>query len=178
MRMRWNWWLLAVTLGALAVAVVLAVYALRIPARTPTQPPATFRSWQVTLCYPDFKASRLVRFSLTIAATSEERVVEELVGRLKAPETPDLSPALPSETRLLSVRREGNVLVLDLNDAFVNPEFWQGSDVAHLRLQALVHTLCSLPNTHAIRLLVNGQVPEALGGHEEVSEPIQPDPTL
>jgi spore germination protein GerM len=79
---------------------------------------------------------------------------------------------------LLSVRREGDILVLDVSDEFTQPEFWQGSDVAHLRLQALVHTLTSLPQIRAVQILVNGQIPEALGGHEELSETIEPDPTL
>ena len=134
--------------------------------------------WQVTLCYPDLKASKLVKLSLSIGATSMERVVSELFERLKSPDSPDLSPAVPAKANLLSVRREGDILVLDVSDEFTRPEFWQGSDVAHLRLQSLVHTLTSLPNVRAVRILVNGQVPEALGGHEELSEPVEPDPTL
>ncbi|MFA0784558.1 GerMN domain-containing protein, partial [Fervidibacter sacchari] len=109
---------------------------------------------------------------------SMERVVSELFERLKSPDSPDLSPAVPAKAKLLSVRREGDILVLDVSDEFTRPEFWQGSDVAHLRLQALVHTLTSLPNVRAVRILVNGQVPEALSGHEELSEPVEPDPTL
>ena len=161
------------------VAFVLAFFAMRASKRPAQQnQTTTMQVWQVTLCYPDLKASRLVKLSLSIGATSMERVVSELFERLKSPDSPDLSPAIPAGAKLLSVRREGDILVLDVSDEFTQPEFWQGSDVAHLRLQALVHTLTSLPNVRAVRILVNGQVPEALGGHEELSEPVEPDPTL
>lgn len=161
------------------VAFVLAFFAMRASKRPAQQnQTTTMQVWQVTLCYPDLKASRLVKLSLSIGATSMERVVSELFERLKSPDSPDLSPAIPAGAKLLSVRREGDILVLDVSDEFTRPEFWQGSDVAHLRLQALVHTLTSLPNVRAVRILVNGQVPEALSGHEELSEPVEPDPTL
>jgi len=169
---------LLAAVAVLAVAALLAIYAFRKPAKPPDQVRKELESWQVNLCYPDLKASRLVRVSISVGATSEERLIEELLERLKRPETPDLSPALPPGTRLLSVQRKGDVLVLNLSGEFAQPDFWQGSDVAHLRLQAIVYTLTSLPNTRAVQFLVNSQVPDALGGHEELSEPVEPDPSL
>ncbi|MFA0734791.1 MAG: hypothetical protein OGMRLDGQ_001291 [Candidatus Fervidibacter sp.] len=171
--------ILLVAFAVVLVALVLAFFAMRASKRPVQQNQATtMQVWQVTLCYPDLKASKLVKLSLSVGATSMERVVSEIFERLKSPDSPDLSPAVPAGAKLLSVRREGDILVLDVSNEFTLPEFWQGSDVAHLRLQALVHTLTSLPQIRAVRILVNGQIPEALGGHEELSEPIEPDPTL
>jgi spore germination protein GerM len=169
---------LLAALAVLIVAILLTIYAFQMPTRTVKPLQESLKSWQANLCYPDLKASRLVRMSISVGAASEERVVEELLERLKHPETPDLSPALPPKTKLLSVQREGDILILNLSREFTQPDFWQGSDVAHLRLQAIVYTLTSLPNTRAVKILVNGQIPEALGGHEELSEPIEPDPSL
>lgn len=162
----------------LAIAILLAIYAFQKPQKQDEPSQGVLKIWQVTLCYPDLKASRLVRVSISVSASSEKRLIEELLERLKQPEMPDLSPALPPNTRLLSVQREGEILVLNLSEEFTQPDFWQGSDVAHLRLQALVHTLTSLPNIRAVRFLVNAQTPEALGGHEELSEAIEPDLSL
>ncbi|MCS7185321.1 MAG: GerMN domain-containing protein [Armatimonadetes bacterium] len=170
--------ILLVALAVLAIAILLAIYAFQKPTKPVEPSQETMRVWQVTLCYPDLKSSRLVRMAISVSAASEKRVVEELLERLKYPETQDLSPALPPETKLLSVQREGDILVLNLSEEFTKPEFWQGSDVAHLRLQALVYTLTSLPNTRAVQFLVNSQVPEALGGHEELSAAVEPDPSL
>jgi spore germination protein GerM len=171
--------ILLVAFAVVLVALVLAFFAMRASKRPVQQNQATtMQVWQVTLCYPDLKASKLVKLSLSVGATSMERVVSEIFERLKSPDSPDLSPAIPAGAKLLSVRREGDILVLDVSNEFTLPEFWQGSDVAHLRLQALVHTLTSLPQIRAVQILVNGQIPEALGGHEELSEPIEPDPTL
>jgi len=177
--MRQEFKILLAAFVAVLVAVVLAFFAMRTSKQPAQQNQATtMQVWQVTLFYPDLKASKLVKLSLSIGATSMERVVSEIFERLKSPESPDLSPAIPAGAKLLSVRRDGDILVLDVSNEFTQPEFWQGSDVAHLRLQALVHTLTSLPQIRAVRILVNGQVPEALGGHEELSEPVEPDPTL
>jgi spore germination protein GerM len=171
--------ILLAAFAVVLVALVLAFFAMRASKRPVQQNQATtMQVWQVTLCYPDLKASKLVKLSLSVGATSMERVVSEIFERLKSPDSPDLSPAIPAGAKLLSVRREGDILVLDVSNEFTQPEFWQGSDVAHLRLQALVHTLTSLPQIRAVQILVNGQIPEALGGHEELSEPIEPDPTL
>jgi germination protein M len=171
--------ILLVAFAVVLVALVLAFFAMRASKRPVQQNQATtMQVWQVTLCYPDLKASKLVKLSLSVGATSMERVVSEIFERLKSPDSPDLSPAVPAGAKLLSVRREGDILVLDVSNEFTQPEFWQGSDVAHLRLQALVHTLTSLPQIRAVQILVNGQIPETLGGHEELSEPIEPDPTL
>jgi len=171
--------ILLVAFAVVLVALVLAFFAMRASKRPVQQNQATtMQVWQVTLCYPDLKASKLVKLSLSVGATSMERVVSEIFERLKSPDSPDLSPAIPAGAKLLSVRQEGDILVLDVSDEFTQPEFWQGSDVAHLRLQALVHTLTSLPQIRAVQILVDGQIPEALGGHEELSEPIEPDPTL
>jgi spore germination protein GerM len=171
--------ILLVAFAVVLVALLLAFFAMRASKRPVQQNQATtMQVWQVTLCYPDLKASKLVKLSLSVGATSMERVVSEIFERLKSPDSPDLSPAVPAGAKLLSVRREGDILVLDVSNEFTQPEFWQGSDVAHLRLQALVHTLTSLPQIRAVQILVNGQIPEALGGHEELSEPIEPDPTL
>ncbi len=170
--------ILLIAIAVLTVAVLLAIYAFQKPMR-PTEPSqGALKVWQVDLCYPDLKASRLVKMSVSVSAASEKRLIEELLERLKNPEMSDLSPALPPKTKLLSAHWEGEILVLNLSEEFANPDFWQGSDVAHLRLQAIVHTLTSLPNTRAVKFLVNNQVPEALGGHEELSEPIEPDSSL
>lgn len=169
--------LLAAVLAVL-VASLMALYSLRAPMRTAEKTQTELQSWQVTLCFPNLKESRLEKVTVTVGASSLERVVLELFERLKSPDSPDLSPAVPPNARLLSVKQEGNTLVLNVSGEFSQADFWQGSDVAHLRLQAIVHTLSSLPDIRSVRILVNGQVPEALGGHEELSEPIEPDPTL
>ncbi len=171
-------WILIAALAVVVVALLLAIWNFKMPKPDKKPTPTEMKQWQVTVCYPDLKASKLVRLTISIGAASEERVVHEIFERLKLPEGNELSPAVPQKAKLLSVEREGDVLVLNVSSDFTEPQFWQGSDVAHLRLQAIVHSLTSLPKTRAVKILVNGQVPEALGGHEELSEPIEPDPSL
>ncbi len=176
--MKQGLWILLAAFLAVIIALVLAIWSFKMPPRIGDAKKLEIKQWQVTICYPDLKASRLVRTTISIGAALEEKVVAEIFESLKSPEKSELSPAIPQGTNLLSVRREGDILVLDFSSEFTESQFWQGSDVAHLRLQAIVRSFTSLPNTRAVKILVNGQVPEALGGHEELSEPIEPDPTL
>lgn len=133
---------------------------------------------QAVLCYPDLQHDRLVRQPTVFGGLSKQQVVTEIVVRLQSPNTPSLEPALPPNARLRAVRWEGTTVVLDFDGGLTDPSFWQGSEVAHLRLQALVHSLTSLPQVRRVRLTVNGQPVETLGGHEEISEPLEPDPNL
>ncbi|MCS7265326.1 MAG: GerMN domain-containing protein [Armatimonadetes bacterium] len=176
--MKQGLWILVIAVLVVVVALILGIWSIRTPIKVEKTKPSIVKQWQVTLCYPDLKASKLVKFTMSVGAASEERIANEIFERLKSPEGGELSPAIPKGAKLISVKREGDVLVLDVSSEFTEPQFWQGTDVAHLRLQAIVHSLTSLPNTRAIKILVDGQVPEALGGHEELSEPVEPDPTL
>lgn len=167
-----------------AVAIALGMFVAMQRSLTPTRyPPVADASsiemtFQAVLCYPDFEHDRLVCQPAVFTGLSKQQVVTEIVARLQSPDTPGLEPALPPNARLRSVRWEGTTVVLDFDRGLTDHSFWQGSEVAHLRLQALVHSLTSLPQVRRVRLLVDGQTIETLGGHEEISEPLEPDPTL
>jgi hypothetical protein len=167
---------IAAVLIALILFVVMHFSLSRQP--PPSEENAADATFQVVLCYPDLKNDRLVREPMVFSGMSRRRVVEEIVRRLQSPERVGVDPALPPSARLQGVQWEGTMLVLDFDAGLTEPNFWQGSEVAHLRLQALVHSLASLPQVQRVKLTVNGQPPEPLGGHEEVSEPLTPDPSL
>ena len=77
--MRQEFKILLAAFVAVLVAVVLAFFAMRTSKQPAQQNQvATMQVWQVTLFYPDLKASKLVKLSLSIGATSMERVVSEI----------------------------------------------------------------------------------------------------
>ncbi|GBC97783.1 hypothetical protein HRbin17_00274 [bacterium HR17] len=163
--------------ASVAIAVGLFLWTKR-PTKvvTPTELSSS-ETWRGVLCYPDLQNDRFIRVPIMLTGLTLERAVTELVQRLQAPEESGADPALPPDARLRQVRRDGDMLVLDFDDKLTTPSFWAGSEVAHLRLQALVHTLTSLPGIRRVRVTVNGRTPD-LGGHEDLSEPLEPDPTL
>lgn len=85
---------------------------------------------------------------------------------------------LPKNTRLKGIRVENDTVIADFDEEFLNPEHWSGSDIAYLRLQALAHSLTSLCGVKKLKILVNGKIPPPLGGHEDVSKPIELDQSL
>ncbi len=77
----------------------------------------------------------------------------------------------PKGTRLLSVKREGNTLVLDFSKELVD-DFEGGSDEEAGIINAIARTASSFPEIERIRILVEGKPVESIGGHIDLTEPI------
>ncbi|MFA4016293.1 MAG: hypothetical protein RUDDFDWM_001396 [Candidatus Fervidibacterota bacterium] len=85
---------------------------------------------------------------------------------------------LPKNTKLKGIRVNNSTVIADFDEEFLNAEHWSGSDIAYLRLQALAYSLTSICGAKRLKILVNGKTPPPLGGHEDVSKPIELDQSL
>jgi hypothetical protein len=140
------------------------------PGAPPTTPAETVR---LTLFFPDREDGRL---------KPEERDIARPVGAggaLKAifselqrgPTRPDLAPPLPQKIQLrnASLLPEGEV-VLDLA---VDAGLSFGSDEELTIVASLVDTvLQNVAETKSVRILVNGEPAESLGGHVDLTRPL------
>lgn len=87
---------------------------------------------------------------------------------------------IPAGTRLLSpVKVTGRTAVLNLSGEFVDG-FSGGSDQEALTLNSIVHTLVynSEGRVKEVMILVEGETAETLGGHFDLTEPVEADSTL
>lgn len=87
---------------------------------------------------------------------------------------------IPDGTKLRKpIRVEGEVAVVDLSKEFLE-NFNGGSDQEALTLNAIAHTLVTNSGSKVkrVRILVEGEPVETLGGHFDLSEPIRADSTL
>lgn len=114
------------------------------------------------------------------ATTDEERaraVVQALIQY--SDEHPDSDSApLPPGTELLSLKIEDGVAVVDFNKAFAERKFWTGSEHEYLALRALVNSLTEITAITKVQIKVNGAKVESLGGHEELTAPLDRDESL
>jgi hypothetical protein len=140
------------------------------PGAPPTTPVETVR---LTLFFPDREDGKL---------KPEERDIAKPVGAggaLKAifselqrgPTRPDLAPPLPEKIQLRNafLLPEGEV-VLDLA---VDAGLSFGSDEELTIVASLVDTvLQNVAETRSVRILVNGEPAESLGGHVDLTRPL------
>lgn len=87
---------------------------------------------------------------------------------------------IPKSTRLLSpIKVKSGIATVNLSKEFVD-NFSGGSDQEALTLNSIVHTLVtnSGGKVSSVKILVEGESVETLGGHFELTDPIVADSTL
>lgn len=92
----------------------------------------------------------------------------------------DEGELIPTGTRLLApVDVSGDVATIDLSHEFVD-NFPGGSDQEDLTLNCIAFTLVnnSDGDVRKVRILVEGETVDSLGGHYSLDEPIEPDPEM
>lgn len=87
---------------------------------------------------------------------------------------------IPDGTKSLSpVKVKGNVATINLSHEFTD-NFSGGSDQEALTVNSIAHTLVSNSDgkVNSVRILVEGNAVETLGGHLELTDPVAADSTL
>ena len=83
------------------------------------------------------------------------------------------------KARSRPVRSKGNIATINLSREFTD-NFSGGSDQEALTVNSIVHTLVSNSGgkVNSVRILVEGETVETLGGHFELTDPVKADSTL
>ena len=97
--------------------------------------------------------------SITDESSPERAVTEALMG---GPKSPELHPALPAGTVLLSVYTQEGVCTVSLSEDFVSACSEQ-PDNASLWVYSVVNSLCSLSSVSSVQLLIEGRSVSSLG---------------
>jgi len=84
----------------------------------------------------------------------------------------------PPGTRLSEVKTDGKVARVNLNRAFMKPDFWQGSTQTQMTIYSIVNTVAAQSDESLkVQFLIEGKPVEVLGEYD-VSEPIEPKKEL
>lgn len=92
----------------------------------------------------------------------------------------DYAGLIPNGTRILApIKTKQGIAIVNLSKEFIE-NFSGGSDQEALTLNSIVHTLVhnSGGKVEKVQLLVEGEKVETLGGHFDLTEPIEADSTL
>lgn len=159
---------------------VVAISRLRKPPSIETTTAPSVQQVRAPIYYVDLSQRIIVSHPALVPdpLIDLRAAIQTVIERMMSPPTPSLTSAVPEGVNVLEANIEGDVLTVNFSQGFTNAQHWAGSEVAYLRLQAIVHSLTTLSGAKRLRILVNGSTPEPLGGHEDVSEPVEPDASV
>lgn len=181
---------LVVCVGAAAVAFYMTsgsgnAVAPRVAARSKVKPAVVVQVGErrkVVVFLPAGEANRVYLAPTTVKTEAKGGALDIAVrALLEAGEEGGRAAGLiPDGTRLRRpVSVDGDTVTVDLTREFVD-NFSGGSDQEALTLNAIVHTVVrnSGGEVRKARILVEGETAESLGGHFDLTEPVEADSTL
>jgi len=132
----------------------------------------------MTLFFAAQDGSGLVREGREVEIEeSVEESIARLVAELASGPVGSHSPTLPPNTRVLGVRLEGEVALVDLGAEF-KEGIPSGSSAEMAAVYSVVDTVAAnFPQVKGVRFLIEGAPVDVLG-HLDLSAPLAPDYTL
>lgn len=122
--------------------------------------------------------TRLVREARELEACGEtNECLTDLMDELFSGPIGDFDEALPESSAVKSVRLEGDLAVVDLNQAFAS-DLASGSSAEMLAVYSVVDTVCvNYPQITRVKITVEGNEKTQLR-HLDLSDPLLPDYSL
>lgn len=107
------------------------------------------------LYFANEKGDRLVGERVEVRYSSNMSVEKLIVERLiKGPITKDAYPAIPSETKLVSISTKDGICYVNLDEGFLE----QGYDVLEqIPVYSIVNSLTEIPGISKVQILINGE---------------------
>ncbi len=118
--------------------------------------------------------------TLQLAESDEAAIAPVLNELIKGPKTPMKGRGFPADAVLRGayLLPEGTAIV-DVGGATLAAGWNTGSHAEMMALHAVAHTVAAnFRSARRVRLLVNGQPAETLGGHIRIDHPFVPDSSL
>ena len=120
------------------------------------------QSAEIRLYFPSAEGKLRCEYrsiSLEDESSPERAAADALTA---GPESPELYPALPAGTVLLSVYTQDGVCFVSLSEGFVSACEEQ-PELSSLWVYSLVNTLCSLSAVNSVQLLIEGKTVDTVG---------------
>jgi len=167
--------LIALIVVVVAIGVIWFMRA-RLEAPPPREEvPEAEKVRTVTLYYGSSDGSSLVPEVRTLPSQETELDnLRTLVEALNAGSREGGVATIPASVRLRGVFIHDKTAVIDFSDELVD-DFNGGSTAEYILISSLVQTVCgNFPQIEAVRILVEGEETETIGGHISVAKPLEP----
>ena len=115
----------------------------------------TYKMTTLTLYFANEKGDRLTSERVEIRYSSNMSVEKLVVERLiKGPITKNAYPAIPSNTKIVSIATKDGICYVNLDDGFLG----QGYDVLEqIPVYSIVNSLTEIPGISKVQILINGE---------------------
>ena len=115
----------------------------------------TYTMTTLQLYFANETGDRLVGERVEVRYSSNMSVEKLVVERLiKGPITKDAYPAIPSETKLVSISTKDGICYVNLDEGFLE----QGYDVLEqIPVYSIVNSLTEIPGISKVQILINGE---------------------
>ena len=115
----------------------------------------TYTKTTLTLYFANEKGDRLTSERVEIRYSSNMSVEKLVVERLiKGPITKNAYPAIPSNTKIVSIATKDGICYVNLDDGFLG----QGYDVLEqIPVYSIVNSLTEIPGISKVQILINGE---------------------
>lgn len=127
-------------------------------------PPEQEEKVTVTVYFTNTKSSDLKKAvrALPSGTSKINYAIKELIkGPTAAEKKQGFSSEIPSGVKILGIRDEGSLIVIDLSDEF---QYGGGTESQYTRLNQLIKTVLSLNTGKPVYLYLNGKKAEVIGG--------------
>jgi spore germination protein GerM len=134
----------------------------------------------VTLFFSEEEGEYLVGEKREIPKTGrvEEEARETVVELIKGPKG-KLIPALPPQTRLLTLEMDQNGVAKVNFDQTLSKEHPGGSSAEMLTLYSIVNSLTlNFPQIKRVQILIDGKAAESIAGHISLKQPVSFNPSI
>lgn len=108
----------------------------------------------------------------------DAEATEAIEALIKGPSNAKLGKTLPSGTRLLSLKVNGAVAIVDLSPEVIKNH--EGGSSGELQtVYSIVNTLAmNFPSIKEVQIVVDGKKEETIAGHIDITAPLGPDSKL
>ena len=115
----------------------------------------TYTKTTLTLYFANEKGDHLVSERVEVRYSSNMSVEKLVVERLiKGPITKSAYPAIPSDTKIVSISTKDGICYVNLDDGFLG----QGYDVLEqIPVYSIVNSLTEIPGISKVQILINGE---------------------
>lgn len=177
--MRRNNILISLAACLLAAALIFAGCAQKTVEQTAADDPGNKK---VILYFGDAEAMYLVpeirEIQIEESSNNTVQVAEAIVKELIAgPADKNLTPSMPAEARLLSLKIEDQTAYVDFSEE-LRSKHPGGSSGESITVNSLVDSLTELKEIQKVQILINGHKVDTLVGHADLTQPLTRDESM
>lgn len=138
----------------------------------PQSPEPEMSSQEAVLYFADQQAEYLIAEKRNIRFIKAESPASAVIDALIAgPQDKNLMVTIPPEAKLLSVKIEDKIAVVDFSEE-IRSKHWGGSAGETMTIMSLVNSLTELEGIEKVQILIEGEKQDSLAGHWEINEPL------